>query len=58
MQDIREKGFEYYENRASYFAYTHTADEYDSGVSEEYIDQLSKGFFEKRSLKTKAEKEV
>ena len=38
MQVIREKDFEYYENQASYFAYTHDSDDYDCGLSDEYFD--------------------
>ncbi len=36
MKDIWEKDFEYYEDRASYFAYTHNAeDDYDI---DEYLE--------------------
>ena len=38
MKDIYEKDFEYYENQASYFAYTHDPDDYGCGLSDEYFD--------------------
>ena len=38
MKDIYEKDFEYYENRASYFAYTHEPADYDCGISDEYFE--------------------
>ena len=33
-----EKDFEYYENQAAYFAYTHDPDDYDVDFSDEYMD--------------------
>ncbi len=38
MREIGEKDFEYYESQASYFAYTHDLDDYDCGISDEYLE--------------------
>ena len=38
MKEIREKSFEHYENEASYFAYTHDEDDYDSPFCDEYYE--------------------
>ncbi|MCR5735770.1 MAG: hypothetical protein K6G22_14280 [Lachnospiraceae bacterium] len=38
MREIQAKDFDYYENQASYFAYTHEADNEDCGASDEYYE--------------------
>ena len=38
MKDIYEKDFEYYENQAAYFAYTHDPDDYDCWISDKYFE--------------------
>lgn len=58
MKGIHEKDFGYYENAASYFAYTHESDDYDFGVSDEYLelDQEVIKAVEKRGLQDRIEK--
>lgn len=58
MKEIHEKDFEYYENQASYFAYTHDVDDYDCGVSDEYLelDQKVIKAVEKRGVEDRVEK--
>ena len=38
MKGIHEKDFEYYENQAAYFTYTHDPDDYDCRISDEYFE--------------------
>ena len=58
MKGIHEKDFGYYENAASYFAYTHESDDYDFGVNDEYLelDQEVIKAVEKRGLQDRIEK--
>ncbi len=55
MKTIREKDFEFYEEKASYFQYTHERDYEEYEVSQEYLDLNPKVI---EAVKKKAQKDA